>query len=575
MATPENYKNNTYLEEYWEGIKSGEIIVGKQLKKTIRKLIKDKENERYIYNTFDADLRINMIESICLGSKNQYYGKPLKLELFQKAWITALYSFKMSKTKLRRFKRTLLLIARKCGKTELIASLLFVEFLLSGGAELAIGSCSDKTSQLLYSAFDTMRQQVDGKNKYTWKNQQCIRNQKNNAKLFKLSDKGVSNDGFSLALAVLDEVHELLLETDLPNAMVQAQSLIEEPLFIQITTNGYVDGGFLDNEIDVAMRIINGEDDSDFADSYLPWLYTQDSEEEVFAVTDEELTYCEENEKQCALHKSNPMLGKIKKYSYIKERLHEARTNKIKRASVLAKDFNIKSSGASSWLTDSEILNTETFDLEEFRGAYAIAGTDIAETTDLTSLTVMFFKPGSNKKYIHQMHWIPEAKLERNNDKAEGAKYEEWQKQGYLRIVEGNDLDPAIVADYLYELYQLYDIKFFKTGYDQKFSKQFTNRCDVIGLEYELVMQNSMTLSGPIKMLENDLIDKKLVYQDNPITKWCLSNTALKIDSYDKAIIVKKGKVRARRIDATASILDTYAIFQRHRSEILQLNGII
>ena len=177
----EGWKNNNYLQEYWQAIQNGEIIIGRELKRTIRKLIRDIESEKYTYNTYDADLRIEFIESCCFMTKNEFYGKPMKLMLWQKAWITALYSFKNKKTGKRRFKRSLLMIGRKNGKTELISSLLHAEFWVGQAAsELIVGSCNSDTASIIYEAFNTMRIQVDPKQAATWRNQKCIRNKKTN-----------------------------------------------------------------------------------------------------------------------------------------------------------------------------------------------------------------------------------------------------------------------------------------------------------------------------------------------------------------------------------------------------------
>ena len=166
----EGWNNNNYLQEYWEKIQSGEIIVGRELKRTIRKLIRDIDDDKYIYNSYDADLRIEFIESCCLMTKNEYYGKPIKLMLWQKAWISALYSFKNKKTGKRRFKRTLLMIARKNAKSETVAALLHAEFWVGQAAsELIIGSCNSDTASILYEAFNTMRIQVDPQQNQTWR----------------------------------------------------------------------------------------------------------------------------------------------------------------------------------------------------------------------------------------------------------------------------------------------------------------------------------------------------------------------------------------------------------------------
>jgi phage terminase large subunit-like protein len=171
------------------------------------------------------------------------------------------------------------------------------------------------------------------------------------------------------------------------------------------------------------------------------------------------------------------------------------------------------------------------------------------------------------------MYFIPSGKLEKADDKASGAKYKEWEAEGYLRIVEGNDIDTAICAEYIAELYRTYGIKPLVAGYDQRYAKQFTNKMEDFAIDVEMVNQNAQTLSNPMKMLEADLIDKRLNYGNNPLTKWCLGNTAIRTDGYDKSIPVKAGKVASSRIDGTAALIDSYEVFNRHRKELQELNG--
>lgn len=565
----EGWKNNNYLQEYWEKIQNKEIIVGRELKRTIKKLIKDLESDKYIYNTYDADIRMEFMENCCFMTKNEYYGKPIKLMLWQKAWITALYSFKHKKTGKRRFKRSLLMIGRKNGKTELIAALLHAEFWVGQAAsELIVGSCNSDTANIIYEAFNSMRTQTDPDQKLTWKNQKHIRNKKTNTKVFKLSDQSTSNDGYNACLGVIDESHELLTD-ELANAITQSQSMQSEPLFINITTNGFVDDGYLDTELEKARKIINDEDDSKFAESYLAWLYTQDNEQEIWDCTDEYLEACEELHKPCILQKSNPTLGTVKTYSYVIDKLAEARSNKSTRISVLSKDFNIKQNSAVAWLNTNEYTNISTFDLKDFKGSICIGGVDLAETTDLSCLTLIMFKPNDRTKYVHQMYFIPEEKLKSSPDTAAGAKYQEWADEGLITIVPNcSEVDITLIADYLYnEIFLAYDIRPFVIGYDNKFALEFIKRMKQYTIKTEQVLQSPYVLSGPIKLLENELTGKHINYNNNAVLKWCLGNASLKVESKG-SMLVKPKNNNSKKIDGAVSLVIAIEILRRYKTDI-------
>ena len=78
------------------------------------------------------------------------------------------------------------------------------------------------------------------------------------------------------------------------------------------------------------------------------------------------------------------------------------------------------------------------------------------------------------------------------------------------------------------------------------------------------------TLSGPCKSLGADLSAKKIVYNDNPIDKWCLFNTAVEVDKNDNIRPVKTS-VPTRRIDGTMALLDAYVVYQDNLSDYLSV----
>lgn len=191
-------KSNGYLEEYASKVFSGEIIAGAELKKELRKLMTEMEDERYIYDTTDADFRMDFMEHCVLLTKSPFYGKPMRLMLWQKALISVIYGFKMAADLTERFRRVLLLIARKNGKSELCSGLGFTEMICGNdGADIVCSSNDDNQANILYNAIDTMRLMVDPKQKDTWRNIQNIKCKANGSKVFKLSDRTRNKEGRS------------------------------------------------------------------------------------------------------------------------------------------------------------------------------------------------------------------------------------------------------------------------------------------------------------------------------------------------------------------------------------------
>lgn len=560
--------NNTYIQDYRKAIRSGEIVAGRELIDELDNLLRDMTDDRYIFDTTDADQRIDFMEHCIRLTKSPFYGKPMKLLLWQKAFITAVYSFKMAdetyidpsgrEKHVDRFKKCVLLIARKNAKSETCSGLTLTEAIVGNeGADLVCSSNDDTQANILYDAIDTMRLMIDPEQKDTWRNQKWIRINDTNSKIFKISDRTRNKEGRNIDFSVIDEVHEMK-ENTIIKSIEQSQSLKDNPKLIIITTEGFVNDGALDEILRQCRRVIRGEDDGASAERLLPWLYTQDSEQEIWV--DER-----------SWQKSNPSLGIIKKYTYLREQIDAARKSTADRAFVLSKDFNIKQNAAAAWLHIEDYAYNAEYDLEDFRGSLILGGVDMSETTDMTSARALVMRAGDKRKYIIQHYWIPESKLTSADDREAGARYKEWAKAGILTICEGNDIDLSQVADWYYMLYKQYGLRLFKCGYDVKFSKDFLKRMDEYGFECELVYQSKQVLSNAMKLVEADFKAQLINYNNNEIDKWCLGNAAVEVDNAGNCQAVKIKGQPARRIDGAVTFIIAYEVFRRYRSEYMQM----
>jgi len=555
--------DNSYLLEYHARIETGEIIVGRELWQELNNLREDLLNDAYIYNTDDALLRMNFMENCVRLTKSPFYNKPMVLMLWQKAFIEAVYSFKMSDTTLRRFKKVLFLIARKNTKSETCSALGLTEFFLgNAGSDIVCSSNDDNQASLIYDAIDTMRMLIDPDDLDTKRNQRYILNKVNNTKIFKLSDRTRNKEGRNIDVAFLDESHEMK-DNIIAKSVEQSQSLKDEPLFINLTTEGFVVDGYLDDELKKARKIIAGEDDGVMAERTLPWLYTQDSEQEVW-------------QNRASWVKSNPTLGIVKKWSYLDEQIDLAKNSKGDRIFVLCKDFNIKQNSAQSWLNIEDYDYKAVYDLESFKGCLCLGAVDMSETTDLTCAKILLMKPEDSTKYVYTMYFIPESKLDNSDDRNAGAKYKEWAAAGLITITEGNDIDLSKVADWFYSLYTTYNIRLWKCGYDQKFAKDFLNRMEYYGWskqsgEMVMILQNAQTLSNAIKLLEADFTHQLVNYNDNEIDKWCLKNACLKVNDLGQCLIVKSES--SKRIDGAVTKAILWEMYRQNRTEWRQVIG--
>ena len=559
--------DNSFLLEYRARAETGEIVIGQELWQELDNLAEDFHNERYFYDVEAARLRMDFMENCIRLTKSPFYNKPMVLMLWQKAWIEAFYSFKMAESGFDRFKKTILLIARKNTKSETSSALANSEFIVGNeGADICCSSNDEAQCSIVYDAIDLMRQLYDPGDLDTKRNQRFILNKATNTKIFKMSDRTKNKEGRNIDFAIVDETHEMK-ENIIGKSIEQSQSLKDNPKFIDITTEGFVIDGYLDEELKKARKVISREDDTLAGERLLPWLYTQDSEQEVW----------NGNRKNRLWQKSNPTLGIVKKWEYLEEQVDVARESKADRIFVLSKDFNIKQNGTEAWLNLENYEYHAVYDLEEFRGCICMGAVDLSETTDLCAAKILMLKPGDPTKYIYQHYFIPESKLEDSDDWNAGARYKEWAKLGTLTITEGNDIDLAKVAEWFYQLYIDYNIRLWKCGYDQRFAKDWINRMGFYGWQRtgdddsDLVMipQNAQTLSNAMKLCEADLKHQLINYNENVMDRWCFKNAGIKVDDHGQCLCIKQET--NKRIDGAVCMIILYEMYRRYRTEFMQI----
>ena len=539
----------SYLLSYIDEIESGRIIAGEELKSVLNGLKNDLNNPSYIYDETPGKLRIDFIEKFCKHTKSPFNGQPFILELWEKALLECAYGFKMADTGLRRFNEVILLIARKNGKTTFIAGIDLAEFFLSrGGTDIVCASNTNDQASILFEEINNMREQSKAlrNEKRSKKNIFYIYSPKNKNKIKKLSAQSRNKDGYNIEVGCIDEVHEMT-DSKVYDAIKQSQSTKKEPLIFIITTEGTTVDGFLDSKLEYCRKMIKGE----IKDiRILPWLYTQDGVDEIFS-------------DPTSWTKSNPSLGNIKLRSYLEDMMVKSQNDLSTRVTMLCKDFNIKQLDSGSWLTFNDLNNETQFKLEELRDSYAIGGVDLSSTTDLTAAVLLVIKNG--KKYVIPHFFMPGDLIEQRV-KEDKIPYDLWIKKGLVSVTNGNQNDFSLVTQWFLSMVRNYGIRPLWIGYDPWNSQYWVKEMEDAGFTMEKIRQGIYTLSEPMKQLEGDLKNKLVIYDNNPILKWCFSNTQAKID-INGNIQPSKLNSKLRRIDGCVALIIAYAVLNRYKND--------
>ena len=541
-----------YIKEYIEQIDSGKIIVGEKVKKIYKKLLKESDDKSlpFYFDENKGNRPIEFIETFCKQAEGEI-GKPIELELFQKAYIQALFGFVYRDTGLRIFNETMFLVGRKNGKTTLLSAIALYMMIADGegSAECySVATKKDQASKAFKSAC-AMRSQSPEIRALISKRRTDMYMPSTFSSFEPLSSDSDTLDGLNSHLVIIDELHAIK-DRNLYEVMKQSTSSRRQPLVVMITTAGTVRECIFDDIYDYANNVLNGTIKND---SFLPVLYELDKTEEWKDI-------------KC-WQKANPGLGTIKQYKYLNEQVQRAKDDSSSKRGILCKDFNIRGTSEEKWLDFDTVNNEEMYNIDNLKGSYAIGGADLSSTTDLTCATLLILNKG--KKYVIQQYFIPEDKLEEkeNDDKVP---YKKWKERGLLTVCQGAKINYSDVTNWFLKMHKEMDISALWIGYDPWGSTYWIEEMKEVGFEMEQVIQGAKTMSNPMKQLEADLKERKVNYNNNPITKWCLLNTAIKIDENDNIRPIK-GKNQKQRIDGTVSLIDAYVILYRKMSDYLAL----
>jgi len=546
------------IREYWEQIKHG-LKVSRKVRLTYKKLNSDMRNKKCVwaYNPRKAQHAILFIEKFCKHSKGSKGGHPFILELWQKAMVAAMFGFVHKIDGTRRFQEVFFMVARKNGKSTLAAAIgLYLQIAdQEPGAEVyAVATKKDQAKIIWLEA----KRMVLKSPKLLQKDKPLVSElyAASNESYFRpLGSDSETLDGLNVHGGLFDEIHAWK-SRELYDVVKDGTSSREQPLILITTTAGTVRDSIFDIKYDQMARIITGyEDGQEINDRVLPIIYELDDKSEW-------------TNPECWA-KANPGLGTIKKIDTLATKVKEAQRNPLLVKNLLCKDFNIRETSVDAFLTFAEIQNPAKFTMEELepKVKYAIGGVDLSETTDLTAATLIFKNAPDGPMYNMSMFWIPEDVFEKRVHE-DNVPYDIWRDMGLIRLIPGNKNHPKFVTQWFKEIVDTFGLYITWVGYDawgaeywvEDMSKYFGSQALVP------VRQGKQTLSIPMKELKADLAAKKIIYNNNPLMKWCMANVNVDSDKNGN-IQPHKGRNQRARIDGFAALLNAYTIYQKHMEE--------
>lgn len=550
-----------YVREYNKSLQTGEVACCNEIKCIYERMVKEMDlSEKdssfpFWFSEETGQYVIDFIEGYCKHYQGDHAGELVKLELFQKAFIQNLFGWLEKDTNRRRFREYFFEVARKHGKSFLSGCIAVYMMVADGeqGAEIYSAATKLDQAKIIYNVAKNICDQSEDLRALVKSTREGLSFKMTRSLMKPLPNESKSLDGLNIHFAALDEIHEQK-DRNMYDVLRQGMKARKQPLIGCITTSGFRREGLYDNLHDYACDVALGniKDDRMF-----PVVYKLDTVEEWMDPK--------------SWMKANPGLGTIKSYVQLADDVERARNDSSYLPTLLVKDFDMKQNEVSAWMPYDHAVNEERIDMEYLHGSYAIGGCDLSATTDLTCATLLIQKPDDYNIYVLQKYFLPQSRIDNlDATMSKEAPYRLWAEKGWLEINPGAQVDYSSVTKWFIEMVNKHDIRPLWICYDRALSGYWVPEMEGYGFEMEKTAQGPFTWSQPMKLMGAAFEEHRVIYDNNPMLRWCLLNTAKKSTNADGIETIQPVKIQQnRRIDGTVSLLNAWVGYTKHYDEYL------
>jgi len=562
---------DNWIYTYYQRIADGSETVGEYIVLLMDYLIKGLEEKLFFYDQKKANTAIEWIETHGFHTEGKLAPNPLKLELWEKAFVASLFGIVDSKG-LRQFREVVLIIGRKNGKSLLASAIAKYVWWLDGGFGAKIYNIAPKLDQadiiynniwqmtLLDPEYQEMKERFSEKDMHNKKVKDDSELPKHrmtdlyilstNSTVKKIAFSAKKSDGFNPSLCVCDEIASWEGDAGLKQyeVMKSGMGAREEAILLSCTTSGYINDGIYDEILKRATRFLKGDSKEK---KLLPFIYMIDDVEKWNDINE--------------LRKANPNLGVSVSVDFMLEEIAIAEGSLSKKAEFMTKYCCVKQNSSLAWLTTQTVnkMCGEHLELKDFKSCYCVAGLDLSQTTDLTSACVVIEKNG--ELYVFSKFWLPAEKIDEATQR-DGVPYNIYIQRGLLEVSGDNYIDYHDCYNWLTKLVEQYEILPLKVGYDRYSAQYLVQDLNAYGFQCDDVFQGD-NLWGVLQEMEGLFKDGKVHIGDNDLLKIHLLNSAIKMNT-------ERGRGRLIKltpgghIDGTASLADAFCVRQKWFGEI-------
>ena len=540
-----------YILQYYQAIETGSVTVGRWVRLLYEYIVKGLENKLFFYDAKKAQKAIAFIERFCRHHESALGGQLIKLELWQKAFLSVLFGI-VDKSGARQFSEVLLVMARKNGKTLLASAIATYCAYMDGeyGARVYMAAPKLQQANICYDqCYQTIKKEPELE-KFAKKRRTDIYIEYSNSSIAPLAFSEKKSDGLNVSCAILDEVASWRGQAGLRFYEVLKSSVgaRRQPILLGITTSGYENDGIYDTLITRATRFLTG---GSAEVHFLPVLYMIDDVDKWNDIDE--------------LQKSNPNLNVSVSAKYLIDELAIAENSLSKKGEYITKYACIKQNSSLAWLDAQTIkqAGVAKYTLADFMHSYAVVGIDLSQTTDLTAAAVVVEREGELYCFAH--FWLPTAKIDEATSR-DGLPYIQYIARGFLSLSGENFVDYADCFKWLVDLVEQYEILPLVAGYDKYSAQYLVNDLKGYGFQCDDVHQGD-NLWGVLQEMEGLFKDGRVHIGDNDLLKVHLLNSAIKMSTErgrGKLVKIKPND----HIDGAAALADAFCVRQKWYDQI-------
>lgn len=489
-----------------------------------------------------GDKIIDWIERELKVPEGRLVGKPMRLLPEQKQFIRQAFRKVNGK---RQVRRAILSVARKFGKTALIAAILLAFLcgpLAARGQNRQAYSAALTRQQaaLIYGlAAKMVRQSARLRESLILREtlKEIFDPVSGNLYRALSADAGPAL-GLSPYLVLLDELGSWGAESALYDALVSGSGAHEDPIVIAISTQAPADDHILSRLIDDGLA--SGD----------PSVYVQ------LHCADDDADILDEAQWK----KANPALGHHTNIEAVRELA--VRADRLPGEQAAFRNFmlNLRRVNASALFSpDLWRAGSVEVDLEAIRGRAAWLGLDLASRSDLAALCVMV--PAGDDTYDAVFRCFTPADTLSERAKRDRVPYREWVDAGWLTACPGNTISLEAIADAIADTLEEYDVQ--ALGFDRwriEFLKQILDFREIT-LEMVPWGQGFRDASASIEELETWLLEGRIRFGQNPVMKYAMASAVADMDSAGNRKLSREKSTG--RFDPLAALLDAIGAWSK------------